>query len=284
MNGVVAALSALSVLLELGSALNLADVPCGVRKVSVVRQGRIKGGLDAYHGQFPWSASVQQRGVHLCMGAIISRRYVVTAAHCFAGRPPGRFTVSVGGHNMTTSAGELGRRTVSVSRRLVHRGYREGRFDDDIALLRLSEPLAWSDYIQPICLPAPGADSRSWTGQYGQVAGWGYTDEWRRSGRPAETLQWTSLPLLHRHTCQRWFSGAGHTVKLKDGKVCAGFRQGGRDSCRADSGAALTLDRREGALMAGLVSAGIGCGRPGLPGIYTDVTRYSKWIVRNARG
>ena len=277
--------SALGVLLlQLGSALNLADVPCGLRKVSeAVRRGRIKGGLDAYRGQFPWSASLQRRGVHFCMGVIISRRHVLTAAHCFSGRPADRFSVSVGGHNLT--AEEPGRLSVPVSRRTIHSGYREGRFDDDIALLRLAEPLTWSDYVQPVCLPPAGADSDRWTGEHGQVAGWGYRDEWRRGGRPADTLQWVSLPLLARQTCQRWFSGAGHSaVKVRRGKVCAGVRQGGRDSCRADSGAALTLHRPAGVTAAGLVSAGIGCGRRGLPGLYTDVTRYSSWIARHARG
>ena len=280
-------LCALAGLLRPSRALNLADVPCGQQKLSVVRQARVTGGRDAHPGQFPWSASVQEGGVHFCMGAVVGRRYVLTAAHCFSGRPAGRFTVSVGGHRL--SAAEPSRRAVPVARLLVHPQYRDGRFESDVALLRLSEPLVWSDRVQPVCLPPAGADSGPPEDGHGQVAGWGYLAEWRDGGgagsRPADALQWVSVPLLSRQTCQRWYAAAGRPIKVRRGKLCAGYREGGRDSCRADSGAALTVHTAGGGAHAvGLVSAGIGCGRPGLPGLYTDVAHYTKWIARHAGG
>lgn len=35
--------------------------------------------------------------------------------------------------------------------------------------------------------------------------------------------------------------------------------------------------------MAGIVSYGVGCGRPDFPGVYTNVARYAKWIDLNSK-
>ena len=39
----------------------------------------IVGGRDATPGKYPWQASLQRDGLHLCGGSLISRRWVVTA-------------------------------------------------------------------------------------------------------------------------------------------------------------------------------------------------------------
>ncbi|XP_043191696.1 trypsin-1-like [Amphibalanus amphitrite] len=256
------------------SAMNLANVPCGVRQLSG-RRGRVKGGQEAHRGQFPWSASVQVNGAHFCMGAVINNEYVLTAAHCFVGKPSGAVTVTLGGHDLTEV--EPGQVTIAVAERIIHEGYHPGTFDNDIALLKLENKISWNGAVQPVCLPSTG--TKKFVGMKGTIAGWGYLDEWRDGGERPDTLHWVELPILSPETCQQWFTEAKKKIKVAAGKICAGYKEGGKDSCQADSGGALTVERGGEVQLAGVVSAGIGCGRPGLPGIYTDVTSYTKWIV-----
>lgn len=52
---------------------------CGLRQFST----RVVGGVDALEGEWPWQASLQISGQHICGGALISPQWVVSAAHCF---------------------------------------------------------------------------------------------------------------------------------------------------------------------------------------------------------
>jgi len=47
-----------------------------------------------------------------------------------------------------------------------------------------------------------------------------------------------------------------------------------------DSGGPLVCQRRENCdwYVAGIILFGRGCGRPGFPGVYTNVTRFESWI------
>lgn len=52
---------------------------CGLRQFT----SRIVGGTNASQGEWPWQASLQVQGNHICGGALISSQWVASAAHCF---------------------------------------------------------------------------------------------------------------------------------------------------------------------------------------------------------
>lgn len=64
---------------------------------------------------------------------------------------------------------------------------------------------------------------------------------------------------------------------------------GETDSCKGDSGSPLwtwhDVDKkgREKAVVVGVVSRGKGCARKNMPGVYSRVKKYLRWIFRIAR-
>ncbi len=61
--------------------------------------------------------------------------------------------------------------------------------------------------------------------------------------------------------------------------ICAGHREGGKDSCSGDSGGPLVLeDRPKVWYQIGSVSFGEGCGEAEHPGVYFRTTEGIQWI------
>lgn len=59
---------------------------------------------------------------------------------------------------------------------------------------------------------------------------------------------------------------------------------GGKDACQGDSGGPLLChdpDDRERYYVAGIVSWGVKCAHPKLPGVYANVPKYIPWILQN---
>ena len=99
----------------------------------------------------------------------------------------------------------------------------------------------------------------------------GYTSEGAIS--LPKFLRKVTVPIVSRTSCnQAYFNGV--TVNM----FCAGYAEGGKDSCQGDSGGPMVNPYKQ---LIGVVSWGVGCARPNLPGVYTRVSRYLTWISTN---
>nr|CAD7404729.1 unnamed protein product [Timema cristinae] len=143
---------------------------------------------------------------------------------------------------------------------------------DDIGLVKLKEPIVWDETIQPICLPKPGSDYR---GKLGMVTGWGRTAQ---NGNPARYLRRAGVKIVHEDRCKNTTIGD----HIRETMLCA--YEYNTDACQGDSGGPLGYETKTGMVeQIGVVSWGIGCARPGIPGIYTKLTEYLDWIKAHTK-
>ncbi|XP_078101305.1 coagulation factor IX-like [Sander vitreus] len=124
----------------------------------------------------------------------------------------------------------------------------------------------------------------------GVVAGWGISNlnlNASPSDPPALTsdlLQYVKLPVVSQDECLASYASRSGSYNITDNMFCAGFFQGGRDTCLGDSGGAFVMQDgvTRGWAVFGLVSwAGPEeCGSQRVYGVYTRVGKYVEWIER----
>jgi len=226
---------------------------------------RIVGGEPAAPGELPYSIILRYYGSFICGGSILSSNLIITAGHCAEIGSAGAFSIVAGDHNRNVNEGTEQERQVSSV--IIHRDYDTDWLYNDIALMTLSSPLDLNDRVGPIPLAPAGHAA---TGNV-VVSGWGATSE---SGSTAAILQKVTVPIISDDECR----GAYGDEDVLDSMICAGVPEGGRDSCQGDSGGPMVANDIGMNYLAGLVSWGYGCARPGFPGVYTEVSAFRDWI------
>lgn len=242
---------------------------CGTRPYKL---NRIVGGQNADLGEWPWQVTLHFKNFgHTCGASILSDKWLLSAAHCFVTHSQENLLtanwLSFSGMQDQFKYDGVQRR--SIRRIVPHPDYNQMTFDYDIALLELSEPLEFSNTIQPICLPSSShvfpAGTSCW------VTGWGAM---REGGGAAQLLQKASVKIINDTVCNTVTEG-----QVTSRMMCSGFLAGGVDACQGDSGGPLVCFEESGKwFQAGIVSWGEGCARRMKPGVYTRVTKLRKWI------
>ncbi|XP_042883169.1 chymotrypsin A-like [Penaeus japonicus] len=235
----------------------------------VNRATRIVGGVQTEVNEYPWMVSLVDGASmsHHCGGAVLSREWVVTAAHCTETMDL-TDKVLIGDHDLS-SAVETDSQLYGISQIVDHPNYNTRTLDNDIALVRLSTPIefAGDDSKGRVCLPTAG---QMYDNVLATVIGWGALAQ-GAAGSPL--LQEVELPTMTNEVCNGYMDG-----QITSNMICAGVPEGGKDSCQGDSGGPMVVEEAGKMNLAGVVSWGFGCAQPASPGVYARVTRYLSWI------
>ncbi|XP_055334058.1 uncharacterized protein LOC129585418 [Paramacrobiotus metropolitanus] len=280
-------------------------------------QNRVVGGFDAPNGSASicWQVAVKidtPFHTYLCGGVIVGAQTIVTTAHCVyivpdtANNVTGfnassvNFTVTIGAASVAyhfnktyvyPSVVDGCSRDYAVSVAIPHPDYSDITFNNDIALLLLSEPIDFRRHSACACklclsskTPQPGDKcvasgfgiesiiDADFNGTFPAVP-----------PRPDIPLKYVLQTILPSENCSYANDGADpNNLTNLDLFLCAGGIYG-EDTCFGDSGGPLFCydPRTRTQYLAGLTDFGIGCGL-GYGSGYTKVTSYLPWIFNNA--
>ena len=84
-----------------------------------------------------------------------------------------------------------------------------------------------------------------------------------------------NIPVIDNSVCN---AAESYQKSITNNMLCAGEREGGKDSCQGDSGGPLVLGTKNEARLIGIVSWGEGCARKDKYGVYTRVSSVYDWI------
>ncbi|GIY02044.1 serine proteinase stubble [Caerostris darwini] len=245
-------------------------------------KSKVVGGTHSSFGEWPWQVSVRRSSffgfasTHRCGGAILSASWIATAAHCVDDLLKSQIRIRVGEYDFSTVQEPAPFQERGVEKKVVHPRYNFFTYEHDLALVKLDAPLQLQAHVRPICLPAR---DETFVGRNATVTGWGRLSE---GGSLPTKLQQVQVPIISNEKCQKMFQTAGRQENIPDIFLCAGYESGGRDSCQGDSGGPLQAKREDGRwFLAGIISWGIGCAEPNMPGVCTRISKFTSWIKQN---
>ncbi|MEW2581543.1 serine protease [Streptomyces syringium] len=221
-------------------------------------------------GTYPWMAQVATER-SACGGALLNDRWVITSAHCVAGRKSVRIRLGQLRWKVSMWAGDAENREV---RRIVEHPEHDRRWlpINDIALLELEESVTFTRAIQPVPLPSEAVirdDYRMLT-----ITGWGQS---RRIGPLSESLQEITQPQTNR--C---YDAIGNV--RRDLHLCGDVIDS-KSVCYGDSGGPAVAKMGAKWYLVG-IPTGIGgteCGGTTNTDYYVRVSTFTEWITRYTR-
>ncbi|KAL4090274.1 hypothetical protein QTP88_025147 [Uroleucon formosanum] len=264
-----------------------AQVSCGKR---MALNFRILGGSESQLGAWPWMVALGYKNSQKindsiewrCGGTLISNEHVLTSSTCVANTGLNILTVArLGELNLDPMVNDGALPLdVPIKRIINHEGYDSKKIINNLAILVLKNSVTFNELIQPICLPLLlDMNKVEKSKNIPFVVGWGSINTApQKNEKISKSLMEVRIPISNITECKQTYSN--YKSVIDDRVLCAGYPEGGKDSCRGDSGGPLMWSKRNQFYLIGVVSYGFNeCGDPGHPGVYTKVTSYTDWIL-----
>lgn len=276
---------------------------------------RIVGGTDANDG---WktlvalvSKSAKQYAIdqefpspvyqaQFCGGTLLSKDWVLTAAHCLDGMPSSDLEIMVGSQSLEIAANStLLKDAASIH---IHPDYNSANSRNDIALIRLGEAAnpGLSTVSTAVLAIGTTDEQLQATLDYNDILsalGWGvdsYDSPSRENALYPKELQQVAIDYLTNANCQNLYNANANGETIYQSMICAyepnpdAEDDFGEDSCQGDSGGPLfvTGSPLNDSPQVGVTSFGYECGNTVVPGVYSRVSNFTGWIenVTNISG
>ncbi|XP_043251647.1 chymotrypsin-like protease CTRL-1 isoform X2 [Colletes gigas] len=204
-----------------------------------------------------------------CTGVILNKRTILTTASCALANSDDYklYSITVGEYNAETDR-NCNTQTSNISYVIKHPNYKADTFMNNIAMLRLKEPIEYTATAQPICLPP---DDRYLNRSINSVlVGWG-----KLAGQTTKPCQQQSLimRIMSTNECSSHY-GQGFSVEL-----CAA---GNEAPCSGYSGSPLLFKYNDTYFLLGILSYGSNCNLSiEFPSVFVDIQRHIRWILEN---
>ncbi|XP_071590450.1 coagulation factor X-like [Heliangelus exortis] len=160
-----------------------------------------------------------------CGGTILNEYFVLSGASCVNLSKDLQVLVGM----VDKEKEEPSRAVHRVEKIIAHAEFDTETFDSDIALLKLEEPITFSEDVVPACLPEEHfANDVLMNQTYGIVSGFGR--EYLGS-RPVRRMKVLQIPYVDRDTCK-----LALRTPVTENMFCAGYDKDGKDACHGDGG------------------------------------------------
>ncbi|KAK0418505.1 hypothetical protein QR680_013599 [Steinernema hermaphroditum] len=248
----------------------------------------IWGGKESPLGMFPFQASLsikKSTGYMYCGGTLLTKRHILTAAHCITGFRKGSMAM-LGITDRLNPYGSPWAQVMDIESVNIHPRYRHGNdFPNDIGIITLVADVNITNYVRPIQIKADDDDLA--TKGNGWITGFGMYKFINGRYLTSRDLLWAIVPIINWERCREiWDSITLGDIVLSDKQMCAGAK--GKGIGKGDSGGPIFVMRTSGTYQIGLTSFLVSTEEDWLhqddyPSVFTRVAKYCDYIAENTQ-